>query len=177
MAQRIPLPLTVSCFSIIQIGFTFLVLVHPGSPGQRAVKRVCVCVCVCVCAVRVAPSVLWPVYADVFEHPPPRLASRRPVWSDMTSVDTVTQWREDWSSASVVYRQAGFHLPRHTWDSDEPFPDRSLGATWRIQLNDCGRRLCGLMPNYLDQLFLLSGISDFSGLCVSNGFTYRFTII
>ena len=26
---------------------TFLVLAHPGSPGPRAVKRVCVCVCVC----------------------------------------------------------------------------------------------------------------------------------
>ena len=36
------LPLTVSCFSKIQIGFTFLVPAHPGSPGQRAVKRVCV---------------------------------------------------------------------------------------------------------------------------------------
>ena len=44
-----PLPLTVSCFIKIQIGFTFLVPAHPGSPGQRAVKRVCVCVCVCVC--------------------------------------------------------------------------------------------------------------------------------
>ena len=43
MAQRISLPLTVSCFSKIQIGFTFLVPAHPGSPGQRAVKRVCVC--------------------------------------------------------------------------------------------------------------------------------------
>jgi len=28
MAQRIPLPLTVSCFSKIQIGFTFLVPAH-----------------------------------------------------------------------------------------------------------------------------------------------------
>jgi len=44
MAQRIPLPLTVSCFSKIQIGFTFLVPAHQGCPGQRAVKRVCVCV-------------------------------------------------------------------------------------------------------------------------------------
>ena len=44
MAQLMPLPLTVSCFSKIQIGFTFLVSAHPGSPGQRAVKRVCVCV-------------------------------------------------------------------------------------------------------------------------------------
>jgi len=48
-AQLMPLPLTVSCFSKIQIGFTsFLVPAHPGSPGKRAIKRVCVCVCVCV---------------------------------------------------------------------------------------------------------------------------------
>jgi len=45
MAQLMPLPLTVTCFSKIQIGFTFLVLAHPGSPGQNAVKRECVCVC------------------------------------------------------------------------------------------------------------------------------------
>ena len=45
IAQLMPLPLTVSCFSKIQTGFTFLVPVHLGSPGQRAVKRVCVCVC------------------------------------------------------------------------------------------------------------------------------------
>jgi len=42
--QLMPLPLSVSCFSKIQIGFVFLVPAHPGSPGQRAVKRVCVCV-------------------------------------------------------------------------------------------------------------------------------------
>ena len=42
MAQPMPLPLTVFCFSKIQIGFTFLVLAHPGSGGQTAVKRVCV---------------------------------------------------------------------------------------------------------------------------------------
>jgi len=42
MAQLMPLPLTVSCFSKIHIGFTFLVPAHPGSPGQRAVKQVCV---------------------------------------------------------------------------------------------------------------------------------------
>ena len=41
-AQLMPLPLTVSCSSKIQIGFTFLVPAHLGSPGQRAVKRVCV---------------------------------------------------------------------------------------------------------------------------------------
>jgi len=42
MAQLMPLPLTVSCLSKIQNGFAFLVPAHPGSPGQRAVKRVCV---------------------------------------------------------------------------------------------------------------------------------------
>ena len=48
MAQLMPLPLTVSCFSKIHIGFTFLVPAHVGSPGKRAVKRVCVCVYVSI---------------------------------------------------------------------------------------------------------------------------------
>ena len=43
--------------------------------------------------------------------------------ADITSVNIITQWREDWSSASVVnhtivtdstIRQPGFDLPRHT---------------------------------------------------------------
>jgi len=42
MAQLMTLPLTVSCFSKIQIGFTFLVPANPSSPGKRAVKRMCV---------------------------------------------------------------------------------------------------------------------------------------
>jgi len=46
MFQLMPLPLTVSCFSKIQIGFAFLVPAHLGSSGKRAVKWVCVCVCV-----------------------------------------------------------------------------------------------------------------------------------
>jgi len=47
MAQLMPLPLTFSCFSKIQVGFTFVKPLEPahlGSPGQRAIKRVCVCV-------------------------------------------------------------------------------------------------------------------------------------
>ena len=51
MAQLMSLPLTVSCFSKIQIGFTFLVPAHPGSPGKGPLN-VCVCVCVCVCVYR-----------------------------------------------------------------------------------------------------------------------------
>jgi len=48
MVQLMPMPLTVSCFSKIQIGFSFLVPAHLGSPGKRAVKRVCVCVWVSI---------------------------------------------------------------------------------------------------------------------------------
>jgi len=42
MVQQISLPLTVSCFSKIQIGSAFLVPAHLGSPGKRAVKWMCV---------------------------------------------------------------------------------------------------------------------------------------
>ena len=45
VARLMPLPLTVSCSSKIQIGFTFLVPAHLGSPGQRAVKRMYMYVC------------------------------------------------------------------------------------------------------------------------------------
>jgi len=45
MAQLMPLPLIVSCFSKIQIGFTFLVLADPGNPKKGPLNR-CVCVCV-----------------------------------------------------------------------------------------------------------------------------------
>ena len=46
MAQLMPLPLTVSCFSEIQIGFTFLVPAHLGSPGKGPLN-VCMCMYVC----------------------------------------------------------------------------------------------------------------------------------
>ena len=48
-AQLMPLPLTVSCFSKIQIGFTFLVPAHLGSPGKRALN---------VCSVVVVTSMV-----------------------------------------------------------------------------------------------------------------------
>ena len=41
-----PLPLTVSCFSKIQIGFTFLVLAEWVVPEKGPLNG-CVCVCVC----------------------------------------------------------------------------------------------------------------------------------
>ena len=45
MAQLMPLPLTVSCFSKIQIGFTFLVPAHLCIPEKGPLNG-CVSVCV-----------------------------------------------------------------------------------------------------------------------------------
>ena len=75
----------------------------------------------------------------------------------MTSVDTVTQWREDWSSASVVnhtivtdptIRQPAFHLPRHTWSLMNRFwtgqgPCHANLQIWGLVQSpsgDCGQR-------------------------------------
>jgi len=64
IAQLMPLPPTVSCFSKIQIGLPFLVPAHLGSPGKRAVKRVCVCATVvlvqyCICFLQCFDAVGW----------------------------------------------------------------------------------------------------------------------
>ena len=45
MAQLMPLPLAVSCFSKIQIGFTFLAQANPGSPRKGQLNG-CMCMCV-----------------------------------------------------------------------------------------------------------------------------------
>ena len=93
----------------------------------------------------------------VSEHPPPRLASRRPLWSDMTPVNTVTQQRDDWSSASVVdhttitdptVRHPGFDLPRHTRSLMNRFrtgqgPCRANLHKWglgQLPFSDCGHQ-------------------------------------
>jgi len=60
MAQLMPLPLTVSCFSKIQIGFTFLVPAHPGSPGKGPLNGR-LCVCVAVAAASMASTIFLPV--------------------------------------------------------------------------------------------------------------------
>ena len=88
--------------------------------------------------------------SDVYKRQ--RLASRRPIWSDMTSVDTVTQWREDWSSASVVnhtivtdpsVRQPGFNLPHHSWSLLNHFrTGHGPGCANLHKWGFIGQRLC-----------------------------------
>ena len=68
-AQLMPLPLTVSCFSKIEIGFTFLVPAYPGCPGKWAVKRVCVCLSSVYCSRELIDSLMarsWPAISHNF---------------------------------------------------------------------------------------------------------------
>jgi len=85
------------------------------------------------------------------------LAPRCPIWSDMTSVDKIMQWREDWLSASVVshttvtdpaIRQPGFNLPHRTWSLLNCFqtgqgPCHANSHNWGLAQSpscDCGQR-------------------------------------
>ena len=84
MAQLMPLPLTVSCSSKIQIGFTFLVPAYPGYPGKEAVKWLLLLLLaaltiLCVLAPNGARPVCWLVPALALRARPwpaamPRLA-------------------------------------------------------------------------------------------------------
>jgi len=58
MAQPMPLPLTVSCFTKIQIGLTFLVPADPGIVPEKGPLNVCVCVCVTTAVARTVEVVL-----------------------------------------------------------------------------------------------------------------------
>ena len=66
MAQLMPLPLTVSCFSKIQIGFTFLVLAHPVVPD----KGLFVCVCLCVNACKFEDSLMALITNGLYSYQP-----------------------------------------------------------------------------------------------------------
>jgi len=61
IAQLMPLPLTVSCFIKMQIGFTFLVPAHLGSP-RKGPLNVCVCVCVLYFAFSCFNCYFFPVH-------------------------------------------------------------------------------------------------------------------
>ena len=80
----------------------------------------------------------WPLCADVFEHPPPRLASRRPMWSGIC-VDTIrsgerTGRRLLWSTILLLptllsESQVSISLVIHMV-SDEQFQDRIMDVSF-----------------------------------------------
>jgi len=65
-----------------------------------------------------------PLNNDLIHPPQHRLTLRTPLWFDMEPVDIISQWHDDWSSASVVncdlvqnhtIHPPGFGLPRKQW--------------------------------------------------------------
>ena len=117
MAQLMPLPLIVSCVSKIQIGFTFLVPAHLGSPGKRAIKRVCVCVCSIF--ISAAPSPCHP-YLEQVKHVASReCSSKVNILQDKpaTRLLAVSQCLPDLSQMTLVVFHSkcnGSHSTFHT---------------------------------------------------------------
>ena len=65
MSQLMPLPLTVSCFSKIQIGFSFLVPAHLVVPDKGPLNG-CVCVCVFLVVVHLVEGGKMLIYSSIF---------------------------------------------------------------------------------------------------------------
>jgi len=94
MAQLMPLPLTISYFSKIQIYFTFLVPAHPGSPGKTAVKRVCVCVCVYNFVLRLLCfycSLQW-LFAKIIRTSHTAVTKIKHIWVSIQNKQPATDW-------------------------------------------------------------------------------------
>ena len=128
-AQLMPLPLTISCFSKIQIGFTFLVPAHPGSPGERAVKRACVCM-----------GKLSGVVsrADMFRDPDQR---QKPLGHILAAKQTELQLNYMTSTmhcfATITSSSSHYH---HHWTTAQPLTDSLTDATYMY--TQTGSRQC-----------------------------------
>ena len=106
MAQLMPLRLTVSCFSKIQIGFTFLVPAHPGSPRQGPLIG-CVCVLLYTWWSICVSCIVWLLH----------VLSMRMQLVIVTDVpcsalwDTVVSPVNGWANRHVVYYLMGATVP------------------------------------------------------------------
>ncbi len=69
-----------------------------------------------------------PVFNDIFHHPPARLPSRHPIWSDNPDApfDLESAWKAEWAAAEVHNHQLivnptvwspGISLPRRLWSN------------------------------------------------------------
>ena len=117
MAQLVPLPLTVSCFSKIQIGFIFLVPAHLGSLGKKAVKRVCVCMW---CSLTIE-TITMKQFSSINGLQLTKTASSK--WqklhqSKQVNTEPAGSERDNWEqggwSAAASQRYAGMPRRRHT---------------------------------------------------------------
>jgi len=142
--------LPLACFSKIQIGFTFLVLAHTGSPGQRPLNGCVLCVCniraLCIFNVSAQLKVL---YVPVLCWKCSRISSQPPV----VAVQDLTK-----SKAS----QKGDHKRSHS--------DQESFFGWFLDHQDAGADELGevikddIWPNPL-QYYLVSADSLIYPVC------------
>ena len=75
---------------------------------------------------KIKSNVNLPIHKDVTLHPPRRLPSRRPIWTDvpLEHISTASKWRDSWQTCGVInssliddpsVRPPGFDLPRRSW--------------------------------------------------------------
>jgi len=89
-----------SCFSKIQIGFTFLVPAYLGSPGKKAVKRVCVCVYI---PRAWAACTLW-VFATVDNVLRSKCQLNGVVWCNSQPCLIHCEWRKRITAATPTFK-------------------------------------------------------------------------
>ena len=139
MAQSMLLPLTVSCFGKIQIGFTFLAPAHLGSPGKGAVKRVYVCAYISF-DLRMRAIV---VLGLVFSIPSREVGSGKRLRNDLFCVewDVKPQLDRSIESACADYSCCGF--AGDPVPSDGDLPGQPTGAGPRGVGPALGHAVCG----------------------------------
>ena len=137
-AQLMPLPLTVFCFSNIQIGFTSLVPAHLGGPRKRAVKRVCVYIYLCLqCYVST-------VLHRCSRHGVAVSLTSLPLWCQHYICDSRCYDFNsivDYSAWSLILILDGFSRPRHCSSSVHHIHILLLCACVKINEAVCGRIL------------------------------------
>jgi len=119
-----------------------------------------VCMSLCVCVWAMLPDsnrimMMMMMIVNPVDHRSRRswspLSIRCPIWSDMTSVNAVTQWREDWSSASAVSHT--LFLPTLLSDSQVSISLVIHGLWWTVseQVKAHAVLTCtnGVSPNHL----------------------------
>ena len=97
----------------------------------------------------------WPVYQDFFYHSPPRLTSRKPIWSDLSPVDTSSQWRDKCLKnliSDVTIWLLGFNLGHSVWSMLNRFrtgQGRSAANLHEWHMTSSDRCQCGGIQSHV----------------------------
>ena len=125
MAQLMPMPLTVSCSSKIQIGFTFLVVAYPGSPRKETLNGCIVLRCI------------WSSWCHCHPKTPSSLASFKsrlvlPFRYRLTQVVLEKRPLNRCSSSSSYYSCLQDHTHCKVWHQQQQEMSHTVYTSWPI---------------------------------------------